>query len=194
MLLRAKTAVFANRCFYLKCKLLQQRSSISASGNMKLTHSLKKRQQDKVALKVSKGAIKAPHSIVSLIYKSVIRNSVVPHPVCSRADWSTISDLLKPYLCNGSLRGLSNLWLVTFPTPQRAVPPLPIRENVRLLPRPQHNLILTGMFDSFFLLPAFRKRGIIIVACLKWTADYVHFLTYKLPWCQSDIFWMPSYS
>lgn len=97
---------------------------------------------------MNRGAIKAPHNIVFLIYKSVIRNSVVPLPVCSGADWRTISDLLKPYLCNGSLRGLPNLRLVTFPTLQRSVPPSPIRENVRSLPRPQHNLILTGMFLS----------------------------------------------
>lgn len=53
---------------------------------------------------MTKGGKKPPHNIVSPIYKSVIRNTVVPLPVCSGADWCTISVLLKPYLCNWSLR------------------------------------------------------------------------------------------
>lgn len=107
MLGRAKTAVFANGCFCQKCKLLQQQSSSSASGNMRLSGQLKKKaQKGKVALHSQKRMQwrQPSHSIVFLIYKSVCRNTVVPLPVCSGADWCAISALLKPYLCNWSLR------------------------------------------------------------------------------------------
>lgn len=59
--------------------------------------SLKTKQQRKEGKKMP------PHNIVFPICKSVIRNTV-PLPVCSGADWCTISVLLKPYLCNWSLR------------------------------------------------------------------------------------------
>lgn len=81
-------------------------------GTWGVVDSFKKRGQKverspRIALKESgeeRRGKKPPHNIVLPIYKSVIRNTVVPRPVCSGADWCTISVLLKPYLCNWSLR------------------------------------------------------------------------------------------
>lgn len=79
-------------------------------GTWGLADSLKRRQKRESSPTqprknaVKKGEITPPHNVVFLTYKSVIRNTVVPLPVCSGADWCTISVLLKPYLCNWSLR------------------------------------------------------------------------------------------
>lgn len=105
----------------------------------------------------------------------------------SGADSCTISVLLKPYLCNWSPRvcltcGWSRFQLRS---------PLSLRcpsgkMSVHYL-RPQRNLILPGMFDSFFQLPAFLEEGDNYL-CLPLLNRRLHSLSkYRLRGCLSEI-------
>lgn len=89
------------------------------------------------------------------------------HFLCAvKRGWCTVSFLLKPYLCNWSLRvclscGRSRFLLCSPPSPR-----YPSGKMLVHYQGPQSNLILTGMLDGFSRLPAFGKTGGIIILSL----------------------------
>lgn len=114
----------------------------------------------------------------------MITDTLVPLPVCSGADSCAISVSLKPYLYN------CPPWVCLTCGWSRFKLHSPLSlccTSGKISIHYQHNLILTGMFDSFSLVPAFRMGGIVTLACLKSSTDYILFLMYKL------LHWMLSF-
>lgn len=102
--------------------------------------------------------------------------------MCSGVDWCTISVLLKPYLCNWSLRvcltcGWSRFLLCS---------PLSLRcPSGKMSVHYQGLNVIWFLVECLTVSPYFLllgRREIIILACLNWTTHYF-FLTSRSPNC-----------